>query len=212
MQERPENFEPETQAMFEKLNKLLEQSLRQTRVQNRLINDLLDISRLAIDKLELTIQPQDLIHLVRETVKDLRYTAGNREINLKLPEQQTILVQADSDRIGQVLSNYITNALKYTAPSEPVTVEVTLGINEARVWVHDKGVGLSEEDQKRIWESYYRTSNANDQQGTGINLGLGLHICQILIQRHEGQVGVVSKEKEGSSFWFSLPATYVRIG
>ena len=205
MQKKQEKLEPESLVMFTKLDKLLEQSLRQTRVQNRLINDLLDISRLAIDKLELTLQPEDLLQIVKETIEDLRYTAGEHEIQLMLPDQKTILVLADNNRIGQVISNYVTNALKYSDCNEPITVEVTLEKNEARVWVHDKGPGLSEEDQKRIWESYYRTNNAKDQQGSGINLGLGLHICQILIQRHQGQVGVKSKEKEGSSFWFSLP-------
>jgi signal transduction histidine kinase len=104
-----------------------------------------------------------------------------------------------------VLSNYVTNALKYSDRYEPIIIEVTLEVDNVRVWVRDKGSGLSEGDQKHIWESYYRTNNAKDQKGSGINLGLGLHICKILIQRHNGDVGVQSKESEGSSFWFSLP-------
>lgn len=208
MQEKQEPLEPSVYVMFYKLNKLLEQSLRQTRVQNRLINDLLDVSRLAIDRLELNIQPQDLLQIVKETVEDLRYTAGEREIRLKLPSQSTISIQADGNRIGQVISNYVTNALKYSEYSEDIVVEVTLTLDEARVWVRDKGPGLSEADQKHIWESYYRGSNAKGRQGSGINLGLGLHICQTLIQRHHGQVGVQSNEREGSSFWFSLPITH----
>ncbi|GCF08742.1 PAS domain-containing sensor histidine kinase [Dictyobacter arantiisoli] len=199
------NLDPDVELMLNKLGKLLDQSLRQTRVQNRLINDLLDISRLAIDKLELALQPINLITIVRETVEDLRYTEGNHQIDLKLPIQTDIPVKADSDRIGQVIANYITNALKYSSPFEPVTVEVTYGEKLVRVWVHDQGPGLSEEDQKHIWERYYRTSANKNQQAGGVNLGLGLHICQILIQRHGGEVGVISKEGVGSSFWFSLP-------
>ncbi|WP_126556102.1 PAS domain S-box protein [Dictyobacter kobayashii] len=202
---RPETLPPDVEIMINKLGKLLEQSLRQTRVQNRLINDMLDASRLAIDKLELAMQPCDLINVVKETVEDIRYAEGNHPIYLILPEQTQLQVTADSDRISQVVANYITNALKYSNPDTPVTIEVTKDENEARVWVQDQGQGLSEEAQKHIWDRYYRAANAKDKKGHGVNLGLGLHICQILIQRHNGQVGVISQENKGSSFWFSLP-------
>ncbi|GER90928.1 hypothetical protein KDW_50900 [Dictyobacter vulcani] len=205
LQERPEELPADVQIMIAKLQKLLEQSLRQTRVQNRLINDMLDASRLAIDKLELALQPDNLVHLVEETVADLRYTEGNHPIYLVLPEKRYIPVRADADRIGQVVANYISNALKYSNPEDPVTVEVTYTDTEARVWVHDRGQGLSEEVQKHIWDRYYRSSKTKDKKGTGVNLGLGLYICQILIKRHHGEVGVISKEGQGSSFWFSLP-------
>lgn len=200
-----EGLTPDVQMMIEKHSKLLEQTLRQTRIQNRLINDLLDISRLAVDKLEIALQPSELIRIVTETVEDLRCTEGNHRINLKLPDQPRIITLVDSDRIGQVLANYINNAMKYSDPFEPVTVEIAMEEQKVQVFVHDRGPGLSEEAQKHIWESFYRTEKAKDQQGTGVNLGLGLHICKILIQRHQGQVGVISKENEGSSFWFSLP-------
>ncbi|GHO83571.1 hypothetical protein KSZ_15770 [Dictyobacter formicarum] len=202
LQERPEKLPSDVEVMISKLCKLLEQSLRQTRVQNRLINDMLDVSRLAIDKLELTLQPSNLTSIVEETVEDLRYTEGNHPIYLVLPEQRHLPVLIDCDRISQVVANYISNALKYSDPEVPVTVEVTVDDAEARVWVHDHGKGLTKDEQKHIWDRYYR---ANDQKCTGVNLGLGLHICQILIQRHKGKVGVISKKNKGSSFWFSLP-------
>lgn len=205
LQERPDKLPSDVEVMIGKLCKLLEQSLRQTRVQNRLINDMLDISRLAIDKLELSMQPCNLISIVKETVEDLRYTEGNHPIYLVLPEQRHLPVLIDSDRISQVVANYITNALKYSDPEVPVTVEVTIDDVEARVWVHDRGKGMSKKEQKHIWDRYYRTNSAKDQQATGVNLGLGLHICQVLIQRHKGKVGVISKKNKGSSFWFSLP-------
>ncbi|GCE30660.1 hypothetical protein KDA_61440 [Dictyobacter alpinus] len=205
VQERPEELPPDVQIMISKLQKLLEQSLRQTRVQNRLINDMLDASRLAVDKLELALQPNDLIHIVEETVEDLRYTEGNHPIYLILPEQRYIPVRADGDRIGQVVANYVNNALKYSNPEDPVTVEITYTDKEARVWVHDQGQGLSEETQKHIWDRYYRSTEARDKKGAGVNMGLGLYICQVLVQRHHGEVGVNSQIGKGSSFWFSLP-------
>jgi PAS domain S-box len=201
---------PEVNDLITKQLRLIDQSLRQARVQNRLINDMLDISRLAIDKLELSLHPSNLIEIVQETVNDLRYTESNERIKLQLPEQATIDVLADDDRIGQVISNYITNALKYSNPAEPILVNMELQANEVRVWVHDHGPGLSPEAQQHIWDRYYRANKQKNSNGQNtpkgaVNLGLGLHICQVLIERHHGQVGVESVEGKGSSFWFSLP-------
>ncbi|GLV54921.1 hypothetical protein KDH_17680 [Dictyobacter sp. S3.2.2.5] len=205
LQDRPDKLPSDVEVMIDKLCKLLEQSLRQTRVQNRLINDMLDVSRLAIDKLELFMQPGNLISVVKETVEDLRYTEGNHPIYLVLPEQRYIPALMDSDRISQVVANYISNALKYSDPEEPITVEITVDDAQAHVWVHDRGEGMSKEEQKHIWNRYYRTNHARGKKTTGVNLGLGLHICQVLIERHQGQVGVTSKKGKGSTFWFSLP-------
>ncbi|BCL78386.1 PAS domain S-box protein [Ktedonobacteria bacterium brp13] len=201
---------PEVEVLLNKQFKLLDQSLRQARVQNRLINDMLDISRLAVDKLELSLQPCNIIDIVQETVDDLRYTETDHTIKFKPPEQAEIKVIVDSDRIGQVISNYITNALKYSDPFEPITVTVELKENEVLVGVHDHGPGLSTEEQKHIWDRYYQvgkqqSDKSPDAQRRNVNLGLGLHICQVLITRHKGHVGVESIEGQGSSFWFTLP-------
>ncbi len=195
----------DVQTILAKLDTLLDQSLRQTRVQDRLINDLLDVSRLAVDKLELALQPSDLITIVRETVEDLRFTGSAHAIEFITPAQLTLPVLVDPERIGQVVANYITNALKYSSSTKPVIVEMTVEEDHIYVWVHDKGKGLSAEAKKHIWDRYYRVPDADDQQGHGANLGLGLYICQVLIRRHHGQVGVNSTPGEGSSFWFSLP-------
>ena len=195
----------DVQTILEKLETLLEQSLRQTRVQDRLINDLLDVSRLAVDKLELALQPADLITIVRETVEDLRFTSSEHAIEFIPPAQAALTVLIDPERVGQVVANYITNALKYSSSSEPVIVEMTVEEDNVYLWVRDKGKGLSTEAQMHIWDRYYRVPDADDQQGHGANLGLGLYICQMLIKRQHGQVGVNSTPGEGSSFWFSLP-------
>jgi len=201
---------PEVEVLLNKQFKLLDQSLRQARVQNRLINDMLDISRLAVDKLELSLQPCNIIDIVQETVDDLRYTETDHNIEFEPPEQAEIKVFVDSDRIGQVISNYITNALKYSDPFESITVTVELKENEVLVGVHDHGPGLSTEEQKHIWDRYYQvgkqqSDKSPDAQRRNVNLGLGLHICQVLITRHKGRVGVDSIKGQGSSFWFTLP-------
>nr|BBH87754.1 hypothetical protein KTC_25050 [Thermosporothrix sp. COM3] len=195
-------------AILHSTDHLLDQSLRQTRVQNRLIEDLLDASRLAIDKLELMLAPVNLDELVGSTVEDLRSTAADRPLELRLLGKP-LPVYIDAARIAQVLSNYITNALKYSPPEEPVTIEITATDNEARVWVHDHGPGLSEEARQKIWSRFQRSTDLKTQGRLGGDLGLGLYICQSLIQRHHGMVGVESEEGKGASFWFSLPLTSV---
>jgi signal transduction histidine kinase len=81
---------------------------------------------------------------------------------------------------------------------------------QARVWVHDHGPGLTPEEQERIWQRFYRVEGIEVQSGTGVGLGLGLHIAQIIIELHHGQVGVQSAPGHGSTFWFSLPLTTTR--
>lgn len=184
----------------------LERALRQIGLQNRLINDLLDVTRIASNKLELTPHLCDLISIVYESVQDLHSTFPSRDIQIHLPQDiETLMVLADSDRIGQVVTNYITNALKYAPSHESILVGITLEQTQARVWVQDKGPGLTQDAQQRIWERLYQARDIPVQSGPGAGLGLGLYICRTLIQRHNGMVGVDSTPGQGSTFWFTLP-------
>jgi signal transduction histidine kinase len=124
---------------------------------------------------------------------------------LRLPADQTVTVLADADRIGQVVTNYVTNAIKYSPADSPIEVGLDVGVARARVWVRDEGPGLPLEEQEHIWERFHRVKGIRAQSGTGVGLGLGLHICQTIIERHHGQVGVASAPGRGSTFWFTLP-------
>lgn len=197
---------PEIAKTVADLSTFLKRALRQVEVQSRLINDLMDASRIQADKLALSLQQWNLVDIVRDVVEDQRQVTPSRTISLEGLEQETLLVLADKDRIGQVVSNYVTNALKYSPETEPVVVSLHRENEEVCVEVRDHGAGLSEEAQKRIWERFYQVSGSEGAQGSRIaGLGLGLHICQILVSRHSGSVGVESKEGIGSRFWFSLP-------
>jgi signal transduction histidine kinase len=194
-----------THRSLEDLSLLIVRALRQTDVQSRLIGDLLDVSRIQAGKLDLNLVPCDLVSLVREIALDHQASTPGRTITLCMSETDDLIVLADTDRIGQVISNYLSNALKYSAAAAPITVGVEQVGNSARVWVRDKGPGLTASQQQRIWERFYQAPGISIQSGAGQGMGLGLHICQTLIKRHNGEVGVESAPGQGSTFWFTLP-------
>ncbi|MBF6591015.1 MAG: ATP-binding protein, partial [Ktedonobacterales bacterium] len=116
-------------------------------------------------------------------------------------------VVVDADRIGQVVTNYLTNALKYSDADRPVSVSLERVGPLARVRVRDEGPGLSAEQCARLWERGYRAPGIEVRSGTGVGLGLGLYISRAIIERHGGQVGVESAPGHGSTFWLTLPLT-----
>jgi PAS domain S-box-containing protein len=195
----------EQHRMLEEVLSMLSRSQQQLRVQKRLIDDLLDISRIQEDKLELHESDFNLVELVYETVQDYQAGHPSRLITLELPEQDPIMVYADRDRIQQVLGNYVTNALKFSQASQPVHIGMTLETESVCVWVRDHGPGLSPEQQQHTWNRFSQAPRTPVQQGWKEGLGLGLYICQQLIRRQHGSVGVHSKPGHGATFWFTLP-------
>jgi len=192
---------------------MLSRAERQVGVLNRLVGDLIDISRIQTGKLQLHLRKgqSDLVDTVTETVQEQRKTTPNRTITLSLPpDEDAILVIADSDRISQVLTNYMTNALKYSASDKPVAVQVmrekgSAGEDIVYVSVRDEGPGLSLGERERIWECFYQSGEVKVVSGSGVGLGLGLYISQTIIERHHGCIGVDSTPGVGSTFWFTLP-------
>lgn len=195
----------EDKTIIEEVNLLLERAMHPTEIQNRLINDLLDVSRIDANKLELSPSLHNLISIIRETVENLHSTLPNRQILFEHSQHDQVLVMVDSDRIGQVIANYLTNALKYSAADKPVIVGLTLEGTEAKVWVRDFGPGLTAEEQEKAWQRFYQAPNGQIHSGHKTGLGLGLYICQTLIKQHRGKVGVESEPGQGSTFWFTLP-------
>jgi PAS domain S-box-containing protein len=204
LREVPANMDV-LRSMMEEVQMMLDRAERQTNVQNRMVSDLLDISRLQADKLELRLIPCDLATIVLETVEDQRSTTLKRALFLEMPEGETSAVFADPDRIGQVLSNFLTNALKYSQEGRPVVIRLKQEENKVRVSVQDEGPGLTTAEQEQVWDRFYQVEGINRQRGSSVGLGLGLHISRAIIEEHQGQIGVESTKGEGSTFWFTLP-------
>ncbi|HEU5369854.1 MAG TPA: PAS domain S-box protein, partial [Ktedonobacterales bacterium] len=150
---------------------------------DRLVNDLLDVSRVRAGKLEFHLEPADLASIVREAVDEQRLAAPDRSILLQFPADFRAPLLADADRLGQVVTNYLTNALKYSPADCPVEVGIQIDGQQARVWVRDEGPGLPPEEQERIWDRFHRVDGIKVQSGSGVGLGLGLHICRTIVER-----------------------------
>jgi PAS domain S-box-containing protein len=178
---------------------------RQVHALARLVNDLVDVSRIQANKLEMRMEVCDLAALVREVVQEQRQVAPTRTISLDVPQEREVQVMADAGRLGQVLTNYLTNALKYSPADRPVGVCLRGEGQNARVLVRDQGPGLSASQQTPIWERFHQVPGITVQSGSSVGLGLGLHISWTIIESHHGQVGVDSSPGEGSTFWFTLP-------
>ena len=175
----------------------------------RLVSDLLDASRLQSGQLVLHPAAADLCAIARAAVDEQRRLEPSRRIRLHLPARREAPVWADADRLHQVVTNYLTNALKYSAADLPVGVQVQVRAEWARVCVWDQGPGLAADEQARIWEPFHRVAEVKvagvASRGSAQSLGLGLYICRTIIEQHHGQVGVRSAPGQGSIFWFALP-------
>ena len=166
-----------------------------------LINDLLDTSRLENGHLVYNKERFILKDLVTEIIADTKPTSLEHEIIFNANADDE--VYADRDRIGQVVSNFLTNAIKYAPDSSKIIVELNKRDGKVICTVQDFGKGIIAEEQDKIFERFYRISGHNLNTFPG--LGLGLFICKEIIEKHDGKIGVKSEKDKGSTFYFELP-------
>lgn len=171
----------------------------------QLVSDLLDDARIREGRLAFHLQPCDLSAIIRQAVDEQRVLAASRLIRLEPPAAQSAPIIADALRIGQVVTNYLTNALKYSKEHQPVEVRLKVAGDSARVYVHDDGVGIPHADQQWVWERFHKAADVTVQSESSVSLGLGLYISKNIVERHLGQVGVISAPGQGTTFWFALP-------
>ncbi len=204
MEASAESNDGQTQRL-EAIDALLEGAERQSSLMDRLVADLLDSTRIDASKLNIRLEGCDPVDVVRQAVEEQRQAWPEREILLDTSAGRRLHVLADPTRIGQVVTNYLTNALKYAPPNRPIVVRVRRRHAEAYVSVRDEGPGLPPVEQRRVWERFHRADGVEAGQNAGAGLGLGLYISKTIIERHGGRVGVMSAPGRGSTFWFKLP-------
>ncbi len=186
-------FKPDPQL----LDKLITQANKSLAKLNRLIADLLNTSRIAGGQLELRKSRFKPAELARDCCNHVR-SEGKFEIIVE--GDQNAEVEADEQKIDQVLVNFVNNAAKYAPDSPQILIRVSRGNNFIRVAVTDKGPGISPDHLPYIFDRYYRSGRHNVS-----GLGLGLYISKEIIRRHGGEIGADSEPGKGSMFWFDLP-------
>lgn len=178
---------------------LLAQSTKSMEKVSRLIDDLLNVTRLNEGQIQLNKSAFNIVTLLNACCTHVR-ADGKHEIIVKGDED--IEVFADENRIDQVVVNFVNNAVKYAPLSKNIYISVTKEDGITKVSVKDGGPGIPEEKRLHLFDRYYRTDY---QGGQYSGLGLGLYICSEIIKRHGGNIGVNSEVGKGSSFWFTLP-------
>jgi len=163
-----------------------------------LIERLLDISRIRSGQLELDRKPTDVVALVRGAANEFAETSG-REIRVSGPERQGDLVNVDSVRIEEVVTNLIDNANKYGPANKPIEVDIVDDADAIEVAVEDHGPGVEPHQRGRIFEAFQR--NSSDSRG----VGLGLHVAREIVKLHGGSLEVEEGKGEGARFVMTLP-------
>lgn len=172
----------------------------------RLISELLDLSRIESNRLVLHRQPIEWVGFVDGLAGAFRFQHPLRTIGLH-SAAEAISLEADADRMRQVLDNLIANAIKYSPPASAIEISVREVGARVETTVSDHGIGIPSDELPLLFEQFHRARNVSNRRFGG--LGLGLYIARAIVEAHEGSLTVASEEGKGSSFTISLPGPTV---
>jgi signal transduction histidine kinase len=170
----------------------------------RLISDFLNVSRVQTGKFMIDKKDVDLAMVVKQEVNQLKVNASARGLTLEttVPDSP-ILVQADEGKIRQVLMNFIDNAIYYSPEKTTITVALVEKASDIEITVKDQGIGVPLDEQTKLFEKFFRASNARMQRPDGT--GVGLYLAKQVVDGHGGKIIFASTPGQGSTFGFSVP-------
>ena len=192
------NGETETEVVWRLAERIVTESHRMSRI----VDDLLDLSRVEFGGTE-EWTDIDLGHVLVEVVSTNQHAAKRQGLGLSLTGSAELLVRGDRAQLVSMFSNLVDNAIKYSEAGGVVLVESTTQVDEILVTVTDHGIGIAERDQKRIFERFYRVDKARSRATGGT--GLGLSIVRHIVLEHGGSIDVRSEEGVGSTFMVRMP-------
>jgi PAS domain S-box-containing protein len=179
----------------------LEKANQQVKKMTTMINGFLNISRLESGKIDINKQPFIIGDLVKEVIEETNLTGVSHLIELNICDK--MVVNADRDKIGSVLSNLFSNAVKYSPKGSRIEVNCQKSDKEICVSVKDEGLGIRPEDREKVFDRFYRVESHYTSNIAGF--GIGLYLSAEIIQRHNGRIWVESEKGKGSTFYFCLP-------
>ncbi len=189
-------------ALSEKAKQLLEIANTNCERLIRLINDILDIEKIEAGKMDFNLKLIHLNQLLKEAIESNQSLAAKYNIKLELINDEDIEVRAEYDRIMQVVTNLLSNAIRYSPVNGVVKIQITNLLNKVRVSVIDNGPGIGDAFKDKIFGKFTQADSSDTRQKSGT--GLGLNISKAIIEKHGGQIGFLSTEGAGSTFYFEL--------
>lgn len=182
------------------LDSFIDKSAQNISRLERLIKDLLDVTKINAGKITYEVQPFNFRKMLEESIESVQLTSPDHEIILE--RAVDVIFLGDQYRLEQVVHNFLTNAVKYSPEGKKVIVKLIVENNDIIVSFQDFGIGIAEKDRKRLFERYYRVEDISMRfEG----LGLGLFISSEILRRHEGNFWIESEPGMGSTFYFRLP-------
>ncbi len=186
----------------EQLISFTEKLSNKVETMKNMVISMLDLSKLNVGKLDMHIEQFDIEELIRQTINDLEI---NTKHLLKMKGALDVYVEADRIRIGQVLTNLISNAIKYSPEEKEIIINVSRKNMDVIIGVKDFGEGIPQDKLEKIFNPFYRAGSDNQKKSV-TGSGLGLYISREIVKQNGGDIWVKSEEGEGSTFYFSLPA------
>jgi len=184
----------------EKIQSFIEKANKQVNKLTSLVEDLLDVTKIQAGKLQFEVSRFNIVDALNDCIDQVHNE--NFKHRIIITSESVIEVEADKHRLEQVIVNFLSNAIKYSPDANKVVLNVIKGNGFVKVTVTDFGIGIPEDKINFVFDRFFRVQESS-QKFSG--LGLGLFISAEIIKRHNGEVGVISEEGKGSTFWFTLP-------